>query len=83
MARVVAHEGLETAAREAAESILRTAPEARMRVKRMIHERYGAVDRMSMDWSLWKGSEAREGMRAFAEKRSPAWVPKALQTGRL
>jgi len=37
----------------------------------MIHERYGAVDRMSMDWSLWKAGEAREGMRAFAEKRAP------------
>jgi methylglutaconyl-CoA hydratase len=69
---------LADAAREVAESILRTAPEARMMVKRMIHERYGAVDRMSMDWSLWKASEAREGMLAFAEKRSPAWVPKGI-----
>jgi enoyl-CoA hydratase len=82
VSRVVAHEQLADAAREAAESILRTAPEARMHVKRLIHERYGAVDRMSMDWSLWKTGEAREGMRAFAEKRSPAWVPKALDTGK-
>jgi enoyl-CoA hydratase/carnithine racemase len=83
VSRVVPHEQLADAAREVAESILRTAPEARMQVKRMIHERYGAVDRMSMDWSLWKGSEAREGMRAFAEKRAPAWVPNGLRTGRL
>jgi enoyl-CoA hydratase/carnithine racemase len=82
VSRVVAHDQLADAAREAAESILRTAPEARMHVKRIIHERYGAVDRMSMDWSLWKTDEAREGMRAFAEKRSPAWVPKALDTGK-
>jgi enoyl-CoA hydratase/carnithine racemase len=82
VSRVVPHEELADAAREVAESILRTAPEARMAVKRMIHERYGAVDRMTMDWSLWKGSEAREGMRAFAEKRAPAWVPKALDTGK-
>jgi enoyl-CoA hydratase len=81
VARVVPHEQLADAAREVAETILRTAPEARMQLKRMIHERYGPVDRMSMDWSLWKAGEAREGMRAFAEKRSPAWVPKALDTG--
>lgn len=83
VSRVVPHERLADAAREVAEDILRTAPEARMQVKRMIHERYGPVDRMSMDWSLWKSGEAREGMRAFAEKRSPAWVPKSLVTGRL
>jgi enoyl-CoA hydratase/carnithine racemase len=82
VARMVPHDQLQGAASEVAESILRTAPEARMSVKRMIHERYGAVDRMSMDWSLWKSGEAREGMRAFAEKRAPAWVPKALDTGK-
>jgi hypothetical protein len=42
----------------------------------MIHEHDGAVDRMSMDGSLRKAGEAREGMRALAEKRSPAWVPR-------
>jgi enoyl-CoA hydratase/carnithine racemase len=82
VARAVAHEELADAASAVAEDILRTAPEARMSVKRMIHERYGAVDRMSMDWSLWKAGEAREGMRAFAEKRAPAWVPKRLDTGK-
>jgi len=81
VSRVVPHDQLADAAREVAESILRTAPEARMMVKRMIHERYGAVDRMSMDWSLWKAGEAREGMLAFTEKRSPAWVPKGIDKG--
>jgi enoyl-CoA hydratase/carnithine racemase len=82
--RVVPHEQLRDAAREAAESILRTAPEARMMVKRMLHDGYGHVDRMSMEWSLWRAPEAREGMRAFAEKRAPAWVPKGLgKVGRL
>src|SRR6202008_3842797 len=38
VARMVPHAELADAAREAAESILRTAPEARMMVKRMIHE---------------------------------------------
>jgi hypothetical protein len=65
----------------AAESILRTAPEARLHVKRILNQRYGHVDRMTMDWSIFRGPEAREGMRAFAEKRAPGWVPKTLPPG--
>jgi enoyl-CoA hydratase len=80
--RVVPHERLREEAVAVAESILRTAPEARMHVKRILHERYGRVDRMSMDWSLFRGPEAREGMCAFAEKRAPSWIPKALRTGK-
>jgi enoyl-CoA hydratase/carnithine racemase len=82
VARIVPHERLREEAIAAAESILRTAPEARLHVKRILNERYGHVDRMTMDWSIFRGAEAREGMRAFAEKRSPGWIPKALQTGR-
>jgi enoyl-CoA hydratase/carnithine racemase len=77
--RVVPHERLREEAVAASESILRTAPEARLHVKRILNERYGRVDRMTMDWSLFRGPEAREGMRAFAEKRTPAWVPEALR----
>ena len=80
--RVVPHERLREEAVAAAESILCTAPEARLHVKRILHERYGRVDRMTMDWSLFRGPEAREGMRAFTEKRAPSWIPKALQTGK-
>lgn len=82
VSRVVPHERLREEAIAAAESILRTAPEARLHVKRILNERYGHVDRMTMDWSIFRGTEAREGMRAFAEKRSPDWIPKALQTGK-
>jgi enoyl-CoA hydratase/carnithine racemase len=82
ISRVVPHERLMDEARSAAEDILRTAPEARMMVKRMLNQGYGRVDRMSMDWSLWRAGEAREGMTAFAEKRAPAWVPKTLDTGK-
>jgi enoyl-CoA hydratase/carnithine racemase len=82
IARVVPHERLREEAVAVAESILRTAPEARLHVKRILNERYGRVDLMTMDWSLFRGAEAREGMRAFAEKRSPGWVPEALQTGK-
>ena len=82
ISRVVPHEKLLDVAREVAEQILLTAPEARMEVKRIINDRYGKPDRMSMDWSLFRGPEAREGMKAFAEKRSPSWVPEALRTGK-
>ncbi len=81
VSRVVAHERLRDEAVAAAEDVLRTAPEARAQVKRILHERYGRVDRMTMDWSLFRGPEAREGMRAFAEKRAPGWIPQALRRG--
>jgi len=82
ISRVVPHERLREEAVAAAEDILRTAPEARLHVKRILQERYGSVDRMTMDWSIFRGSEAREGMRAFAEKRAPEWIPKALRNGK-
>ena len=82
VARVVPHEQLRAAALEAAEQILMTAPEARLHVKRIVNERYGKPDRMTMDWTLFHGSEAREGMTAFAEKRSPSWIPAALRSGK-
>ena len=78
VSRVVPHERLREEAVAAAEDILRTAPEARLHVKRILNERYGHVDRMTMDWSIFRGPEAREGMRAFAEKRAPAWLPEGL-----
>lgn len=80
--RVVSHDDLKTQAVEVAESILKTAPEARMHVKRIINDNYGHPDRMSMYWSLFRGTEAREGMTAFVEKRSPAWIPKGIDTGK-
>lgn len=82
ISRVVPHERLREEAVAAAESILRTAPEARLHVKRILHERYGRVDRMTMDWSIFRGPEAREGMQAFAEKRAPGWIPEALRSAK-
>jgi enoyl-CoA hydratase/carnithine racemase len=82
VARVVPHERLREEAIAAAEAVLCTAPEARLHVKRIVNDRYGRVDRMTMDWSIFRGPEAREGMRAFAEKRSPSWIPEALRTGK-
>ncbi|MCK9900164.1 crotonase [Parafrankia colletiae] len=75
ISRVVPHEELRAAAVQAAGEILQTAPEARLHVKRMLHEAYGPIDYQTMFWSLQNSPEPREGMRAFMEKRAPGWVP--------
>lgn len=74
ISRVVPHEQLRDAAQQAAHEILMTAPQARTHVKRMLNERYGAIDYQTMFWSLQHSEEPREGMRAFMEKRVPAWI---------
>lgn len=75
VSRVVPHDDLRPAALEAAHQVLRTAPEARAQVKRMLNERYGLIDYQTMFRALAHSPEPREGMRAFMEKRPPAWVP--------
>jgi len=75
ISRVVPHEQLREAARQAAREVLQTPPMARMHVKRMLNERYGTVDYQTMFWALEESPEPREGMRAFMEKRAPNWVP--------
>jgi enoyl-CoA hydratase/carnithine racemase len=77
IARVVAHAQLRAAAVEAAHQVLRTAPAARMHVKRMLNQRYGDIDYQTMFWALDHSPEPREGMRAFMEKREPDWIPHA------
>ncbi len=74
LSRVVPHDDLRAAATEAAYQVLRTAPSARVHVKRMLNERYGDVDYQTMFWALEHSPEPREGMRAFMEKRRPDWV---------
>ena len=78
VSRVVPHDELRDAARNAAREILRTPPMARMHVKRMLNERYGLVDYQTMFWALDESPEPREGMAAFMEKRPPSWVPPGL-----
>jgi len=73
ISRVVPHEELRDAAVQAARQVLRTAPEARMHVKRMLNQRYGDIDYQTMFWALDHSDEPREGMRAFMEKRPPRW----------
>jgi enoyl-CoA hydratase len=75
ISRVVPHDELRDAAVEAAHQVLRTAPDARTHVKRMLNERYGTIDIHTMGWALEHSAELREGMLAFMEKRQPAWIP--------
>jgi enoyl-CoA hydratase/carnithine racemase len=75
ISRVVAHDDLRSAARTAATEVLRTAPAARVQVKRMLNQRYGDIDYQTMFWALDHSPEPREGMQAFMEKRDPSWVP--------
>jgi enoyl-CoA hydratase len=78
IARVVPHDELRAAALEAAHQVLRTSPDARVHVKRMLNEHYGPVDYPTMFWALEHSAEPREGMRAFLEKRPPSWIPPGL-----
>ena len=73
ISRVVPHDELRDAAVAAAREVLRSAPEARMHVKRMLNQRYGDIDYQTMFWALDHSDEPREGMRAFMEKRRPRW----------
>jgi enoyl-CoA hydratase/carnithine racemase len=75
ISRVVPHDELREAAVETVREILRTAPDARLHVKRMLNEHYGRIDYPTMFWAQMHSSEPREGMRAFMEKRRPEWVP--------
>lgn len=75
VSRVVPHGSLREQAMQAVHEVLRTAPEARMHMKRMLHEQYGRIDHETMRWALQHATEPREGMRAFLERRAPAWVP--------
>jgi enoyl-CoA hydratase/carnithine racemase len=78
VSRLVPHDELRAAARQAAEQVLQTAPAARMHVKRMLNERYGSIDYQTMFWALDHSPAPREGMQAFMEKRPPSWIPPEL-----
>ncbi|MGW1029112.1 enoyl-CoA hydratase/isomerase family protein [Streptomyces sp. NPDC002577] len=79
--RVVPGNQVQDVATEVATQICRTAPEARFQVKRVINDHYAPVDWMTYDARL-QSEEMAEGLRAFAERREPSWVPKEFRTGR-
>ncbi|MSO78890.1 MAG: enoyl-CoA hydratase/isomerase family protein [Acidimicrobiia bacterium] len=74
IARVVPHEELAAATHDAVTEVLRGAPEARWQMKRIMNDRYGAVDTMTLDASI-AGAEVMEGFSAFVERRAPSWIP--------
>jgi enoyl-CoA hydratase len=78
--RVVAHDDLRAGTLGAVADLLRAAPGARAEVKRLINSRYGLVDDMTFAASLGS-AEVVEGFTAFAEKRTPTWVPEEFRTG--
>lgn len=79
--RVVPDDQVRAVAEEVAVQICRTAPEARLQVKRIVNDNYDRVDRTTFDAMLYS-AEMTEGTRAFAEKREPSWVPEAFRNGR-
>ncbi len=81
--RVVPHEDLLTTAKDLLAQCCRTAPRARNVIKSSIDNYLGLYDRIGMSSSL-SDAEARDGFRAFKERRSPDWVHPQLRTeGRL
>ncbi|OBB88708.1 enoyl-CoA hydratase/isomerase family protein [Mycobacterium sp. 852002-30065_SCH5024008] len=81
--RVVPHESLLDAAKDLLAQCCRTAPRARGVIKSSIDSYLGLYDRIGMTSSL-SDAEAREGFRAFKERRSPDWVhPDLRAEGRL
>lgn len=78
ISRVVPHDKLREEALKAACEVLRTAPEARAHVKRMLNQQYPPIDYETMFASLAHGQEVREGMQSFMEKRQPNWIPEDL-----
>jgi enoyl-CoA hydratase len=81
--RVVAPADLLDVARDLLAQTCRTAPRARNVIKSSIDNYLGLYDRIGMTSSLMD-AEAREGVRAFKERRSPDWVHPELRTeGRL
>lgn len=83
VARVVPHERLLDEATAVLAQCCRTAPGARLDIKRSLDQYYGLYDRIGMAASL-RGPEPVEGFTAFRERRSPEWVdPRLRVDGRL
>jgi enoyl-CoA hydratase len=83
VSRLVPHDNLRTEARDLLAQVCRTAPRARTVIKSSIDNYLGLYDRIGMTASL-TDTEAREGVRAFKERRSPDWVhPELRVEGRL
>ena len=78
VARVVPHDDLEAETESVVRDLLQSAPQARVALKRLMNARYGIIDKMTFEESVF-GPEAIEGFTAFMEKRAPAWVPEDMR----
>ena len=80
--RVVAREEVMNEAQKFAESVLQGAPNALTNTKRLIEELWSTSVKEDVDLALKhhmqarESAEAREGIAAFNEKRSPNWIKK-------
>jgi enoyl-CoA hydratase/carnithine racemase len=72
VAKVVPHAQLEDAVAQAVTALRRTGPQSRSHYKRMISQTLPAITLDEYVLSM-RSPEALEGLRAFAEKRRPAW----------
>jgi enoyl-CoA hydratase/carnithine racemase len=83
VARMVPHERLMEEAIEVLKACIRSAPNARQEVKRVMDDFYGNPRTAEFNASCFS-EEMAEGFRAFKERRSPSWVPEGLRVeGRL
>ena len=80
--RVVARDELMNEAQEFANSVLQGGPSAMAQTKRVIEELWATSVKEDVDLALThhmqarESDEAREGIAAFNEKRSPNWTKK-------
>lgn len=81
LSAVVPAAALDDAVQAEIDGFLKSGPVAIAATKRLIRDVAGRPPRDSAEHTIrlvvdmWSTSEAQEGMSAFVEKRSPAWVP--------
>jgi methylglutaconyl-CoA hydratase len=64
---------LDAAVARVVAELLSSGPEATRAAKRLAHERPGGEEAAQIAARLRAGGEGQEGLRAFLEKRTPAW----------
>ena len=56
------------------DELLTSGPEATREAKRLVRERPGGEEAARIAARLRAGTEGQEGLRAFLERRKPAWI---------
>jgi methylglutaconyl-CoA hydratase len=65
---------LDDAVDRVVEELLTSGPEATREAKRLVRERPGGEDAAQIAARLRSGDEGQDGLRAFLERRKPAWM---------